>query len=70
MRVAPWESGKMAAALQAATTSGRPVLLRTDEAAGHLVGTGSAGQVERLLADIYGFLMTQAGMPAFGGRSR
>ena len=29
-RVAPWQPGKMAARLQAATTGGRPVLLRVD----------------------------------------
>jgi prolyl oligopeptidase len=70
VRVAPWESGKMAAALQAATTSDRPVLLRTDEAAGHMVGAASAEQVVRLMADVYGFLMTQVGMPAVEARQR
>ena len=34
-RVAPWQSRKFAAALQAATTSGLPVLLLTRRAAGH-----------------------------------
>jgi prolyl oligopeptidase len=34
-RVAPWQSRKFAAALQAATTSGQPVLLLTRRAAGH-----------------------------------
>jgi len=34
-RVAPWQSRKFAAALQASTTSGRPVLLLTRRAAGH-----------------------------------
>ena len=40
-RVAPWQPAKMAARLQAATTSGRPVLLRVDTHAGH--GLGSPG---------------------------
>ena len=34
-RVAPWQSRKFAAALQAATTSSLPVLLLTRRAAGH-----------------------------------
>jgi len=38
MRVAPWQSRKFAAALQAATAGDRPVLLVTREDAGHGVG--------------------------------
>jgi hypothetical protein len=34
-RVDPWLSGKMAARLQAATSSGKPILLRVDYASGH-----------------------------------
>jgi prolyl oligopeptidase len=41
-RVAPWQPGKMAARLQAATSSGRPVLLRVDFDAGHGVGSTRA----------------------------
>ncbi len=37
-RVAPWQSRKFAAALQAATSSGRPILLVTRTDAGHGVG--------------------------------
>lgn len=37
-RVAPWQSRKFAAALQDATTSGRPVLLLTRMNAGHGIG--------------------------------
>ena len=37
-RVAPWQSRKFAAALQAATTSDRPILLVTRTGAGHGVG--------------------------------
>ena len=34
-RVAPWQAAKMAARLQAASSSGKPVLLRIDYDAGH-----------------------------------
>jgi prolyl oligopeptidase len=37
--VSPWQSAKMAARLQAATASGRPILLRADPDVGH--GPGS-----------------------------
>jgi prolyl oligopeptidase len=61
-RVASWQSGKLAAALQAATAGG-PVLLRVDEAAGHAGETTE--QVRELLADFYAFIMSQTGMPAY-----
>lgn len=64
-RVAPWQSGKMAAALQAANTSGRPVLLRIDEAAGHMPQEETAEQHRQLAADIYAFVMAQTGMAAY-----
>ncbi len=63
-RVDPWQPGKMAARLQQATTSGKPVLLRVDFAAGHGVGTTRA-QLDEELADIYSFLLWQFGDPAF-----
>jgi hypothetical protein len=49
-RVAPWEMTKMAARVQAATSSGRPVLLRIDYDAGHGIGS-TASQGESLTAD-------------------
>jgi prolyl oligopeptidase len=64
-RVAPWESGKMAAALKAATTSGKPVLLRIDEAAGHMPQEQAADQVRQLVADVYAFVMARTGMPPY-----
>lgn len=64
-RVAPWQSGKMAGALQAATTSGRPVLLRVEETAGHMPLEQSAELQQQLLADFFGFFMTQTGMPPY-----
>jgi prolyl oligopeptidase len=56
-RVSPAQSAKMAARLQAATTSGKPVLLRVDYAAGHAFST----QRQRIeeLADTYAFLLWQ-----------
>jgi prolyl oligopeptidase len=54
-RVAIWEPAKMAARLQAATASRRPVLLRVDMHAGH--GHGATGiQRDQLTADILAFL--------------
>lgn len=58
-RVDPWQAGKMAARLQAATTSGKPVLLRVDVEAGH--EPASRTQREAELADIYAFLLWQFG---------
>jgi prolyl oligopeptidase len=55
-RLAVWVPAKMAARLQAATASGRPVLLRADPHAGH--GHGSTRtQRNELTADILAFLM-------------
>lgn len=63
-RVASWQPGKMAARLQGATSSGKPVLLRVDFDAGHGIGsTKSQRQVER--ADGWSFELWQFGMPSF-----
>jgi prolyl oligopeptidase len=51
-----WHPAKMAARLQAATTSGRPVLLRVDPDAGHGFGFTRA-QHDELTADILTFLL-------------
>jgi prolyl oligopeptidase len=64
-RVSPWHMAKMAARVQAATASGRPVLLRVDYDAGH-GGIGSTeDQYESLLADEQAFALWQMGDPAF-----
>lgn len=63
-RVDPWQSAKMAARLQAASTSGKPVLLRVDYGSGHGRGTQRT-QREEELADIYSFLLWQFGDPQF-----
>ncbi len=63
-RVAPWQPGKMAAHLQAATTSGRPVLFLLDFDAGHGMGS-SKSQRDRELADQLAFLYWQIGRPGY-----
>ncbi len=63
-RTDPWQPAKMAARLQTATSSGKPVLLRVDFESGHGPGTPRAQQEEEL-ADIYAFLLWQFGEPAF-----
>jgi prolyl oligopeptidase len=63
-RVAPWEPAKMAARLQAATSSGKPVLLRVDYEAGHGFGSTKTQQ-EDLLADEWSFLLWQFGVRDF-----
>jgi prolyl oligopeptidase len=62
-RVDAWHMAKMAARLQAASTSGRPVLLRVDFDTGHFGGTTE--QTERLVADEWSFLLWQFKDPQF-----
>ncbi|MGZ5269202.1 MAG: prolyl oligopeptidase family serine peptidase [Ramlibacter sp.] len=59
-RVDVWHSAKAAARLQAASSSGKPVLLRLDAQAGHGVGS-TATQRHAMQADIYAFLLWQMG---------
>ena len=66
-RVAPWQPAKFAARLQAATASGRPVLLRVDYDAGHGLLAASRAQTIALLTDEFSFLMWQCGSPLFAG---
>jgi prolyl oligopeptidase len=63
-RVPPWQLAKMTARLQAATSSGRPILLRVDYDAGHGLGSNQL-QIAELLADEYTFLGWQLGMAGF-----
>ncbi|HVR72467.1 MAG TPA: prolyl oligopeptidase family serine peptidase [Vicinamibacteria bacterium] len=60
-RVDPMHARKMTAALQAATTSGRPVLLRIERNAGH-GGADMVKQAVELSADRYAFLMSEVGL--------
>jgi prolyl oligopeptidase len=57
-RVEPWMSAKMAARLQAATASGKPILLRVDYDAGHGIDSTKQQRNEEL-ADIFAFLFQQ-----------
>lgn len=68
-RVEPWMSFKMAARLQEATTSGKPVLLRVDEQAGHGM-TSTTQQRNAMLADMLAFHLWQTGDPAFQPKAR
>jgi len=63
-RVVSWEPGKMAARLQAATASGKPVLLRVDYDAGHGIGSTKT-QREELLDDEWSFALWQFGVADF-----
>ncbi len=63
-RVDSWQMAKMTARLQAASTSGKPILLRVDYDAGHGIGsTKSQGIAE--MADEWSFLLWQFGDPDF-----
>jgi prolyl oligopeptidase len=57
-RVAPFHVAKRAARLQAATSSGKPILLRVDYDAGHGIGS-TRSQQDREAADTYAFLLWQ-----------
>ena len=60
-RVNPMQSRKMTARLQAATSSGRPILLRTSATAGHGFGTAVDEVIEQD-ADVLSFLFDQLGV--------
>lgn len=63
-RVTSWEPGKMTARLQAATSSGTPILLRVDYDAGHGIGSTKT-QRESELADEMSFSLWQFGTPGY-----
>ncbi len=63
-RVEVWQSTKTAARLMAASTSGKPVLMRLDFDAGHGIGNTKKQQFEER-ADIYSFLLWQMGAAGF-----
>lgn len=66
-RLKPWQSAKMVARLQAATTSGKPVLLYIDYEGGHDVGN-TAAEYEARLANSWSFLLWQFGASEFQPR--
>jgi prolyl oligopeptidase len=59
------QSRKMIARLQAADSSGRPILLRTSSSAGHGIGTSLDEAIEQN-ADVLSFLFDQLGTPYTG----
>jgi prolyl oligopeptidase len=63
-RVASWQAAKMAARLEASTTSGKPILLRVDYDAGHGMGS-TKSQRDDELADEIAFLFWQLGVTSF-----
>ena len=67
-RVDPWQMNKMTARLQAATSSGKPVLLRVNYDAGHGNIDATRTQHTALLTDQFSFLLWQLGDPEFQGR--
>jgi prolyl oligopeptidase len=66
-RVAPWQACKMAARLQASTSSGKPILLRVDYDAGHGLGS-TKSQRDEEQADELAFLFWQLGSPDYQPR--
>lgn len=60
-RVDPLQSRKMIARLQAATSSGHPVMVRMTARAGHGMGTSKEEYLSEQI-DIFAFLMDQLGM--------
>ncbi|HET9932430.1 MAG TPA: prolyl oligopeptidase family serine peptidase, partial [Polyangiaceae bacterium] len=60
-RVDPLHARKFAAALQHATSSRRPILLRTERSAGHGAGIPRSKQVDEL-TDVYTFLFAELGL--------
>jgi prolyl oligopeptidase len=60
-RVNPYNSRKMAARLQAANKSERPILLRTTSTSGHGIGTSLDERIDEE-ADVYAFLFDQLGI--------
>ncbi|MGD0866036.1 MAG: prolyl oligopeptidase family serine peptidase [Rhizomicrobium sp.] len=60
-RVNPLHSRKFAAALQAATSSSAPILLRTSKSSGHGIGSSLSERIDQQ-TDILTFLFDQLGM--------
>jgi prolyl oligopeptidase len=60
-RVDPMHSRKMTARLQAASSSGNPILLRTSSTTGHGIGTPLAERVKQEV-DKFAFLFYELGV--------
>lgn len=63
-RVSPAQPAKLAARLQATTSSGKPVLLRVGWQTGHALGTTISDKVDAI-ADVISFLLWQVGHADF-----
>jgi prolyl oligopeptidase len=63
-RVEVWNSTKAAARLMAASSSGKPVLLRLNYDGGHGIGNTKSQTFDER-ADVYSFALWQMGVPAF-----
>jgi prolyl oligopeptidase len=63
LRVAPWQTRKFGAALQAATSSGRPVLLVTQTNAGHGQGASFSQKVGKTALSL-SFMAQQLDLPS------
>jgi prolyl oligopeptidase len=63
-RVDAWEPAKFAARLQAATASGKPVILRIDYDAGHGIGSTKTQSIAET-ADVWSFFLWQMGDAEF-----
>jgi prolyl oligopeptidase len=61
-RVEPYNSRKMTARLQAASSGALPILLRSSSDVGHGIGSPLNALIEER-ADIYAFLFQQLGVP-------
>jgi prolyl oligopeptidase len=62
-RVTPWQPGKFVAALQAASTSGKPVLMKVNYDNGHF--TEDKSVTFKNFASQYAFMLWQTGDPEF-----
>jgi prolyl oligopeptidase len=63
-RVQAWQPAKLAARLQAASSSGKPVLLRVEMDGGHGMGGTRRQRIEET-ADVWSFLLSALGEPEF-----
>ncbi len=63
-RVEVWNSTKAAARLMAASSSGKPVLLRLNYEGGHGIGNTKSQMLDER-ADVFSFALWQMGVPAF-----
>ena len=67
-RVPPWMGAEFAARLQAATRSGKPVLLRVDAKGGHHMIGVSRDDFDAQVTDLLAFVLMQTGDAAFRPR--